>query len=208
MRFKNDRQRKAVMARLRELGNKKLKFMVRIDGKATGKISGFTGRRIAEIIDKGRYLEAGVRDDRIVVTHAKGSMPKDFVAEAVSDKTVTNLLNPSMFKGRIISEKNYDFKLNVLPPLIMGKAELIRFLKKKDDNDDFVEALERPDVVGAFMQGEGIDRHDIYYRTKGDKFFRLGSTKKRYNTESFRYNDWEKMSDADWRKWNFIGEWN
>jgi len=102
-------------------------------------------------------------------------------------KNMMNKSKPPL--GSPISAERYDDMLNVLPPLTMGKEETAAFLRQLDDNPELAEKVERPDVKGVFMQGEGLDKHDVYIRTADGKYYKAGKTKQVWNTEMFRYND-------------------
>ena len=83
-----------------------------------------------------------------------------------------------------IDGKKFDYFLNVLPPLVWGKARVICFLGKFDGTD----TKELLDFDDLFVQGEGWDYHQIY-GCKGKKHYLIGNTKKAWNTEDFRYPD-------------------
>lgn len=105
-------------------------------------------------------------------------------------------------EGRKISEKHYDYLLNVLPPLIWGISDIIAFLQKLDKNPELISKIKKAKPIDGFMQGEGIDHHDIFIQTK-EGYFKIGRTRQTWNTEMFRYNDWKTMSDAEIRRYNF-----
>ena len=109
--------------------------------------------------------------------------------------------NKPLPKMKKISLKRYEYMRDVLPPLTLGVKETSSFLRKHDDIR-LAKILEYNDVKGAFMQGEGFDRHDIYMITKKNECFKVGKTKNAYNTEIFRYNDWRKMSKKDFDRYN------
>jgi len=100
-----------------------------------------------------------------------------------------------------ISCKKYDYMFVVLPPLTIGVKETSAFLRKHDDSL-LAKILEYNNVDGAFMQGEGLDNHEIYMRTKKGECFIIGKTMNSYNTELFRYNDWSKMSKKEFDRYN------
>ena len=104
--------------------------------------------------------------------------------------------------GKKISEKQYYHYLEVLPPLLMGTQDIIDFLIRMDKNPELINTIEQ-EAKGAFMQGEGFDNHDIYIRTKNKEYYKLGTTKHKWNTEMFRYNNWRTMTPEEIKKYNF-----
>lgn len=104
--------------------------------------------------------------------------------------------------GKKISMKQYHYAMEVLPPLTFGKEETIAFLETLDKNQPLADKLRRADIVEAFMQGEGFDRHEVYALTN-DGAYRVGKTRNEWNTEMFRYNDWRTMSASEIRRYNF-----
>lgn len=104
--------------------------------------------------------------------------------------------------GRKITAKHYDRMLEVLPPLTYGLSETTDFLREKDDNQEVLLRMKRAGAVGAFMQGEGMDRHDIYIATRDRNYYKVGRTKNAWNTEMFRYNNWRDMSDEEIKRYN------
>lgn len=84
-----------------------------------------------------------------------------------------------------ITRKRFDYFLNVLPPLVMGKFEVICFLKEFDLNPIHKELNDFKDL---FVQGEGWDKHNIYGVKKGE-YFKIGTTLKEWDAEYFRYDD-------------------
>lgn len=84
-----------------------------------------------------------------------------------------------------ITEKKFNYFLEVLPPLVMGKAEVICFLREFDKNPIVKELSDFNDL---FIQGEGWDKHNIYGCSEG-KYFFIGTTLKEWETEYFRYSD-------------------
>ena len=103
--------------------------------------------------------------------------------------------------GKKISEKRFDYMYEVLPPLLINLRDVVLFLKTKDNNPELIAKIKKAKPIEGFMQGEGFDRHDIYIQTKRG-FYIVGKTKKVWNTEIFRYNDWSKMTDAEIRRYN------
>lgn len=144
-----------------------------------------TKRQIMIWRDKGTHLEF------------KGLINKGNDSVDLPKQEVVKPL-PKMKK---ITEKRYDYMLGVLSPLTFGVKDTIAFLRKHDDIR-LAKILEYNNVAGAFMQGEGMDRHDIYMKTKKNEFFIIGKTKNNYNTEIFRYNDWSKMSKKEFDRYN------
>ena len=87
-----------------------------------------------------------------------------------------------------ITRKKFDYYLNVLPPLIMGKEAVLCFLEHFDLNANLIKEINKIGFIDLFMQGEGWDKHNIYGCTK-DKYFLIGTTLKEWETENFRYGD-------------------
>jgi hypothetical protein len=88
-----------------------------------------------------------------------------------------------------ISEKKFYWKLEVLPPLLMGKDMVKCFLSYFDENIEIVNDINTKEFTDLFIQGEGWDKHEIYGVTKDGKYYYLGETKKQWETENFRYDD-------------------
>ena len=95
-----------------------------------------------------------------------------------------------------ITKKRYEHMLNALPPLILGKEETIKFLTKMDKNPELIKAIRKLKPYEVFMQGEGFDNHDVYVYAKSG-YYKVGKTRGVWNTEMFRYNDWQTMSKAE-----------
>ncbi len=87
-----------------------------------------------------------------------------------------------------ITEKRFNYYLEVLPPVIMGTKEVLTFLEKFDKNITLVEAIKAKKLNGLFVQGEGRDHLQIYGQCK-EGFFYIGDTLKVWNCEDFRYPD-------------------
>jgi len=104
---------------------------------------------------------------------------------------------------RKISAKNYNYMFEVLPPLTVGVDETINFLITLDKNPELAKKIRDVNPVHAFMQGEGYDNHNIYVETKDEKYFVLGKTKNKWNTEIFRYNDWSAMTPEELKRYNW-----
>ena len=85
----------------------------------------------------------------------------------------------------IITEKRFNYWLEVLPPLVMGRHQVICFLKEFDQNPVYTQLNDFDDL---FIQGEGYDKHKIL-GSKAGKFYFIGDTLKEWETEYFRYDD-------------------
>lgn len=121
----------------------------------------------------------------------KGLINKNGGEEKPKQKTEKTL------DKKVITREKYYYFLNVLPPLTMGKQETILFLEKYDKSLQKAAYIKKPAVLGAFMQGEGLDKHTIYVREKGGKYYELGQTREAWNTEMFRYYNWKELSQKE-----------
>jgi len=84
-----------------------------------------------------------------------------------------------------ITKKQFDFKLNVLPPLVYGKNQVITFLRDFDKNPIYKELNDFNDLL---IQGEGSDIMEVI-GNKGDKYYLICLTLRVWDSETFRYDD-------------------
>ena len=88
-----------------------------------------------------------------------------------------------------ITTDKFYYYLEVLPPLVMGKTQVKRFLDVFDDNTKAIRIINLTGFNDLFIQGEGYDNHQIYGVTSDKKYYYIGDTVKKWDTSDFRYPD-------------------